>query len=319
MDQIATVVFPVFGLIGLGYGLALSGLLRPGTGEGLADFVFSVAIPLLIFRVVATAEFSGGTPWALWLAYYIAFTAAWVGGGAVVRRLFGSDARAGLVAGISAAYGNALLVGIPLVIAAYGNDGAAAISLLIAVHLPIMMTASAILIERALVADGQSADADFRAIAHSLSRNLIRNPIIIGLFAGVLWRFTGLPITGPGGAVVNRLADVAATLALFSVGMNLKRYGISGQVRPALVVTFIKLVAMPALALLVAGFVIPLSPAWAKAVVITAACPTGVNAYIVANRFQTGEALASSAITLSTGLAVVSVATWLHVVEWVLG
>jgi malonate transporter len=103
---------------------------------------------------------------------------------------------------VSASYGNALLIGVPLIITAYGHEGAAAISLLIAVHLPVMMTASAILIERALVADGRSPDADAAAIARSLARNLVRNPIVIGLLAGILWRLTGWPIAGPAGTVV---------------------------------------------------------------------------------------------------------------------
>ena len=316
MDQIAGIVVPVFGLIGIGYAVAWSGLLRMETGEALADFVFTVAIPVLIFRVVATADFAGGTPWFLWLAYYIGFVLAWIAGTFLVRRLFGRDARAGLVAGVSAAYGNALLVGIPLIITAYGSEGAAAISLLIAVHLPILMTASAILIERALVTDGLSPDADARAIAASLVRNLVKNPIILGLFAGILWRLTGLPIVGPAGTVVTKIADVAATLALFSVGMNLRKYGISGNVRQALTVAAIKLVAMPAVVFLLVLTVIPLPTVWAKAIVIAAACPTGVNAYLVANRFQVGQALASNAITLTTGLAVVTIAVWLNVVEW---
>jgi malonate transporter and related proteins len=316
MDQIAGIVVPVFGLIGIGYAVAWSGLLRMETGEALADFVFTVAIPVLIFRVVATADFAGGTPWFLWLAYYIGFVLAWIAGTFLVRRLFERDARAGLVAGVSAAYGNALLVGIPLIITAYGSEGAAAISLLIAVHLPILMTASAILIERALVTDGLSPDADARAIAASLVRNLVKNPIILGLFAGILWRLTGLPIVGPAGTVVTKIADVAATLALFSVGMNLRKYGISGNVRQALTVAAIKLVAMPAVVFLLVLTVIPLPTVWAKAIVIAAACPTGVNAYLVANRFQVGQALASNAITLTTGLAVVTIAVWLNVVEW---
>ena len=123
MDQITAIVVPVFGLIGLGFAAAWTRLLNQATGEALADFVFTVAIPVLIFRVVATADFSGGAPWLLWLDYYIGFTIAWILGTFVVRRVFGRDARAGLVAGVSAAYPNALLVGIPLVIAAYGSEG----------------------------------------------------------------------------------------------------------------------------------------------------------------------------------------------------
>jgi predicted permease len=316
MDQITTIVVPVFGLIGIGFAAAWSGLLSDETGEALADFVFKIAIPLLIFRVVATADFSGGAPWLLWLDYYIGFVVAWVLGTFVMRRVFRRDARAGLVAGVSSAYPNALLVGIPLVITAYGAQGAAAVSLLIAIHLPIMMTASAILIERALVTDGLSPDADFRGTARSIASALIKNPIVLGLFAGTIVRVTGLPISGPAGDVVTRLGDVASTLALFSVGMNLRRYGISGNLRAALSVALIKLAVMPALVFVVVAYVIPLPPVWAKAIVIAAACPTGVNAYLVATRFNTGQALASSAITLTTAIAVVTVAFWLHVVAW---
>ena len=316
MEQIAGIVVPVFGLIGVGYLMAWTRLLRPETGQALADFVFTVAIPVLIFRVVATADFSGGAPWLLWLAYFSAFTLAWIAGTFAVRRLFRRDARAGLVAGVSSAYGNTLLIGIPLVITAYGNEGAAAISLLIAIHLPVMMTTSAILIERALVTDGLSADANGRAIAANLASGLVKNPIIIGLALGLLWRVTGLPIAGPAGTVLTRIADVASTLALISVGMTLRRYGISRNVPQALAVGAIKLVAMPAVVFLLVAFVIPLPVEWARAIVIAAACPTGVNAYLVANRFGTGEALASNAITLTTGLAVVSVAVWLNVVAW---
>jgi malonate transporter and related proteins len=316
MDQIAAIVVPVFGLIGLGFGAAWSKLLSAATGEALADFVFLIAIPVLIFRVIATADFSGGAPWFLWIAYYIGFALAWALGTLVVRRVFGRDARAGLVAGVSAAFPNNLLLGIPLVIAAYGGEGAAAVSLLIAIHLPIMMTVSAILIERALVADGLSPDADPWITAKGIVRGLIRNPIVLGLFAGLAWRLTGLPLSGPLGVMITNLGNVASTLALFSVGMNLRRYGVSGNVRASLAVGFIKLMVMPAIVFLVVAFLIHLPPVWAKAIVITSACPTGVNAYLVATRFETGQALASNAITLTTAAAVITIAFWLHAVTW---
>jgi len=57
-------------------------------------------------------------------------------------------------------------------------------------------------------------------------------------------------------------------------------------------------------------------PGPAKVAVIASACPTGVTAFLVAGRFRTGEALASNAITLSTIAGVVTVAFWLHVLEW---
>ena len=143
-DWKADVVLPVFGLIGIGYGVAGLRLLSEEGGDALADFVFAVAIPLLIFRTLATADFSGASPWLIWLPFFAVFAVNWVIGDVLIRRHFRRDARAGLVAGISSAYGNTVLVGIPLNLAAYGREGAVPMAFIIAVHMPVMMIASAV-------------------------------------------------------------------------------------------------------------------------------------------------------------------------------
>ena len=316
MNQIATIVLPVFGLIGIGYVASWLKLLPEGSDKALADFCFVIAIPLLIFRIIATADFSGGSPLLLWLAYYVGFAAAWVGGTLVVRRLFGRDARTGVVAGVSAAFPNTLLLALPLVILAYGDQGAAALAVLVTINLPVMMAVSAVLNERALVVDGVATHNDTPAALRAAAMSLVKNPIIIGIAVGIVWRFTGLPLGGPAGIVVDKLSGVAGTVALFTVGMTLRQYGLSGNVRPALIVAGLKLIVMPAIIFAVLATVVHLPPVWARALVITAACPTGVNAWLVAARFRTGEAIASNVITIGTAAAVVTVAFWLHAVEW---
>jgi len=314
MEQVVQIVLPVFGLVALGYGAAASGLLRRETGEALSDFVFVVAIPVLVFRTLAVADFAGATPWGLWLDYFAVFGVMWVLGAVVIRRLFGRDARAGVVAGISTAYGNTVLVGIPLAIAAYGDTGAMVMALIIALHLPVMMTASAILIVGAERRDGVAhAEPGVRALLRGLGVNLVRNPLMIALALGALWHLTGVPLAGLPRVMVDRIADVASTLALFAMGMSLRNYGIRGNVRAGLVLAVLKLLLMPALVFLATRYLVPLPPVWAKVAVVAAASPTGVNAYVVAARFRTGEALASNAITISTAGAVLSMMVWLTV------
>jgi malonate transporter len=63
--------------------------------------------------------------------------------------------------------------------------------------------------------------------------------------------------------------------------------------------------------------VAPMPASWARVAVLASACPTGVNAYLVAARFRTGEALASNAITLSTALSALTVSFWIQVVAWI--
>ncbi|MCA0406138.1 MAG: AEC family transporter, partial [Proteobacteria bacterium] len=51
-------------------------------------------------------------------------------------------------------------------------------------------------------------------------------------------------------------------------------------------------------------YVFRLPPAYAASAVIFAACPTGIQAYLIAERFKAGAVVASGAIGLSTTLAI---------------
>ena len=54
-------------------------------------------------------------------------------------------------------------------------------------------------------------------------------------------------------------------------------------------------------------------PVWAGVAVLFASCPSGINAYLFAERYNEGVALASSAVTLSTILALGTTLLWLYV------
>ncbi len=316
MNQIVAIVLPVFGLIGVGYVVACSQVLFDKTGEALSDFVFVIAIPSLVLRILATADLSGMSAWRLWSPFFAAFALTWAAGAILSRRAFGRDARSGLVAGLAASYGNTTLVGIPLALAAFGAGGSVPMVLIVAVQMPIMMTAIAILMERTERQDGVANDEPgVKAIGRSLSLNLVKNPIVIGLALGALWRLSGLAFAGLPADVIGRLADISSPLALFVLGMTLRRYGFRDNLGAGLALTGIKLFVMPALVLALAR-VVELAPLAAKVAVLAAACPTGVTPFLVASRFRTGEGLASNAMTISTVVAVLSIAFWLRALDW---
>ena len=71
---------------------------------------------------------------------------------------------------------------------------------------------------------------------------------------------------------------------------------------------------MPAL-VFVASRAIGLPPIGVAALTLTAACPTGVNVFLIASRLGTGQALASNTLLISTAAGVVTVTLWLSVVQ----
>jgi malonate transporter len=308
---VETVLF-IFGLVALGWLAGATGYLKAEVGEALSTFAVGVALPLLLFRTMVGADFHGAAPWAFWGVYFAAVIVAWTAGHLVMTRMFGRDGRAGVVGGVSSAFSNLVLLGIPFMLGVMGQDGFETLSLLITIHLPAMLMASIILYE--LFAGPPGGGIDAARIARSFVRNLSRNPLIIGIFCGLLWRLTGLPLPSLMQRFVDALANIAGPLALFAMGVGLKRFGISGNVRPAIALSVLKLVLMPAAALLFA-WLAGLPPLMAQVAVAAAALPSGVNSYLIATQFGTGQALASNQITIATALSAVTLLVWLSIAQ----
>ena len=151
--QTLSIVAPVFLLIGIGYCLARFRILNQDIGDALGQFVFIVALPVLVFRSLISADLSGGLPLSLWASYFLGVAVAWVLGTLVIRKGFRREARAGAIGGISASYANLLLVGMPVVSAVYGQEGLIPVLLIISIHLATMTVVMAIAMERTAAID----------------------------------------------------------------------------------------------------------------------------------------------------------------------
>jgi predicted permease len=272
MQTILNVIVPIFSLIAIGFLMARAKLLPAATGDALARFVFVVAVPLLLFRTLATADFGAANPLLLWLAYFGAVAITWTAATLLVRRFTPSDHRRGVIAGISASFANTVFVAIPALQRAYGDAGLEPLLLIISIHLPVMMIASSLLIERAALLDARAAGTAppsvslVRTLAR-VGKNLATSALVIGILAGAAWRLTGLELE-------SHLDEVTRLLA---------------------------------------GTALALPPLWLKGAVITAASPVGVNAYLLAVHFGSGERLAATTILVSTVLSVITLSLWLIV------
>jgi hypothetical protein len=273
-------------------------------------------MPLLLFQTMVQSDFHGVTPWSLWAAYFAAAAITWTAGHLVMTRIFGRDARAGIVGGVSSAYSHVVLLGAPFILGIFGASGFEVLSLLVSVHLPIMMMASIVLFEMFGRAGGEAVHP--LRIIKSFLKRLFINPLIIGILAGLAWRISGVPMPDLVERLVDTLADTAGPVALFAMGLSLRRFGISGNIRPALALSVLKLFLMPAL-VLVFVWLLGLPPLTAKVAVVVAALPSGINSYLIAVQFNTGQALASNQMTLATASAVLTTSFWLTVAVHVFG
>lgn len=311
METIATVVLPVFGIVFLGYGARRTGYLGDKVDDGLTVYIFNVAIPFLIFRTLVEAETPAVSPWAYWAAYFGGVAVVWGLAMLFVRRIEGGTPLQAVAAGIAAGFSNTVMLGIPLIYTAFGEAGAVPLFLLISVHLPVLFLVGTILAETSL----SEERTNVRAVVTATFSSLARNPIVIAILAGGLYRLSGLPIPEILRSLVATMAASAVPCALFAMGMSLNRYGLLGEARATAVLVTLKLVVHPAVVFVLAYYVFSLPAVWAATAVVFAATPTGVNAYAFATRYGKGAPLASSTIALSTALAVITVSIWLGIVR----
>ncbi|MGV1952090.1 AEC family transporter [Agrobacterium vitis] len=314
MTEITLNVLPIFLLIFSGWALVRCRFLNVDIGDALSEFVFKVAVPVLLLHTITQADFQGASPFRLWIAYFAGVGVTWTIGHLVATRVFGRDQRIGVLAGVSSAFANNVFIGLPLVSRMLGNDGIVALSILLAVHLPLMMVIGTVLMEHAERRESGVQLRGMLAVLRQVGRNLVTNPLVIGLAIGLAVHVIGLPIPATIETVLSQISAMAGPAALISLGMALTKYRVTGNVGIASVTSALKLVLMPA-SVWMACHLLHLPHEWTMALVLTSSVPTGVNAWLIANRFGVGHALAASTITITTALGVFSVTFW----AWLLG
>ena len=292
LAQSAAIVGPLFALIAIGFGASRLKLVGESSASGLSDFVFVIAIPALLFRTLATSPLPSAPPYGYWLTYFLALATVWFLA-AQGARLAGRDGREGAIIGFSAAQANTVMVGIPLILGVFGERGTLPILLLLLVHLPVTMSAATLLIAR-----GENGGAG------RLIRSLASHPILLAIFAGALWRLAGFSLPEIPAKVLRFLGDTAAPCALVAMGMSLTRVRLAGNRGLLAMLVVLKLAVQPILVFLLGSYVFGLDPVFLGAAILFAACPTGINAFLLAERYRTAESIASGAIAVSTLLAV---------------
>jgi hypothetical protein len=148
--------------------------------------------------------------------------------------------------------------------------------------------------------------------AAAIGMELVKNPIIMGLLAGLLMNLGGVALPGPLDRVAEMLGATAVPCALFTLGASLAGYSLRGAMAPALALVPLKVVVHPLLVWTLAVPVFGLDGIWVPVAVGMAAMPTGINAYLFGARYGVAPEEAARTILLSTILSVGTISFMLY-------
>lgn len=308
MLEVIEISAPVFGLSAIGYFATRGGWFSEQAADGLGRFVFNWATPFLLIRVFSSQELPQQFPWALLLSFYIPVAFVYLLGFAIAGGIFGRDAMARVIFGLSSSYGNTVLLGLPLILLAYDGTVAVQFLILISVHSLLLLTVSAILLE--YLRQTQSTHAGFY---WNLAKGLFSHPVLLGVMLGLALNFLGLDLPGPLDQIARYMQQAVPACALFALGASLARYRIAGRLAETWVVTGLKNLLLPLAVWLCADLVFGLDAPALIAAVVMAALPCGVHIFLFAERYGAAQRLATTSVFLST---VVSVGTLTAILAW---
>lgn len=306
MGVILDIVAPVFIIVGLGWVSAARGFITEAGFRGLNDFTFCIAAPALLF-VGGTSGHAGGGPAAVafFAAALLIYAAAlWIG----MARMRMPLGEAGLF-GLNCTFGNTVMMGIPLIAATFGQAGLPILITIIALHSMVLLTLATVVAEI-----GLHRHASLRRIVLATLAGVVRNPVVATVFVALGWSTLGLPVPDVARRTMEMLGAATPPVALFCLGGSLAGFRAGQSWGEVAWATVLKLVMLP---LLVWGFcaLMGLSALETGVAVMTAAMPTGANAFLLARRYATGADRSGATVLVATAISVFTLAAvlaWLR-------
>lgn len=301
MLQATESLLPIILLVILGSTLSAKSFLTREVRIGMDKFTYWIALPSLFIHSLAGTDFSelaaGGLVLILGASAVttclLALGVAW--SMKLPKEVFGVFVQATL-------RGNLAFVGLPLIIFALNGDMTSELIsealLALAALIPLYNIVSIFLLL------GARQKITLAMLPHMLAQ-LAKNPLIISAAGGGLmgWFDMTLPV------IVDRplelLGQTALALALVSLGGALVQLEIRGNIRLAVVASVLKVAVVPVVTFGL-GMAINLPENQMFIAMIFSACPTAAASYIMTTQLGGDNALAATAIIVSTLLSMVA-------------
>jgi malonate transporter and related proteins len=295
-------VVPLFAVIFLGFFAGRANFLGEAGVRGLGAFVFNFAIPPHVFRLMAETELDRITEWSFLGGYFLAQAVVFLTGAAIGRAVFGMRTAEMTIQAFGSAFSNGVMLALPLLLWLYGDAGGVPALLIITLDV-IVFSSVTVLLE---LGRHRDSGAGWRVAAQA-ARSVLVNPIIMATVLGILYSLSGLALPVVVEQTLSFIGGAAAPSALFALGASLSLRRIGGSLGPAATMVATKLFFHPTLAFVAFAYLLELDPLWINAGVIFAACPVGLNVYVFAQHYDVAIETASSAILISTGLAMLTI------------
>lgn len=289
---------PVFLVMLLGWWLKKMKFITEDFVAVADKLVFKVALPVLVFQDIATADLSQDFNWKFVLFCFfgtcIFFGVTWLFAEIFIKdkSIIGSFVQGSF-------RGSAAILGIAFAQNIYGSSGL--VPMMIVASIPLFNIFSVIVLMRS----ANAGEKDKKAVLKKMVKGIVTNPIIIGIVLGI--PFALLHITFPPlvEKTIHSVASLSTPLALIAIGGGFSTGAALQKWKPTVIASMIKLLIIPGIFLPIAVTMGFRNEEMVALLILTGA-PTTVSSYIMAKNMGNDSVLASGIVVMTTLLSSVT-------------
>lgn len=298
---------PIFLTMVTGWVMKKIKLLDEHSTSVINKIVFRVFLPALIFMDLAEQDFVG-----LWDSKFVLFcilaTLASILISATISLLIKEKADRGEF--IQASFRSAAAtLGIAFMTNIY--DSVAMVALMIIGCVPIYNTVAVIILS---LTASDSHNTDKKALAKKTLYNLVTNPIILSIIAGLIWSVLKLPLPAIFVKFMTYLGNVASPLALVGLGASFELSGLRKKLLPIIAVNFNKLILFCLLFLPLAVYMGFRDEKLVSALIMVGSATTS-SSFIMAKNMGHDGTISSSAVMTTTLFSAFTLTLWLFILR----
>lgn len=293
-------MFPVFGIIALGYALRKAGLVKASWVHTLNNFVYYVSLPAIIlvsFWQIDLTDFvfvkTLGINFLVMLVLAIALLVL------LYFLKISKEQKAAIF--LTSISGNTIYMGLPIVSSVVGITFYSSIVAIGIVQLSIGFLFSIILLEFWV-----SRTKSVKKYVLDVVKNPIIASTIVGIFLSILFREH---IDSSLKKMLEMLGTTSSPLALFSLGSFLGGKFVKDHLPLAIVPTAIKLLLLP-LITFVGFYLFKLKGPEVNISVLLSAMPVAVNTFVLSEKFKLDKSYVANVILISTVVSIMTL--WVY-------
>jgi predicted permease len=302
------VTLPIFIVMVIGWVLRQIGMLDDHFVKVANKFNFNVTLPFMLFRDISEVNIREAFDLKFVLfcaiASSICFWAIWG-----LTRLFVKD-KSIRGAFVQASFrSSAAVMGLAFISNIYGASAMGPLMIIGAV--PLYNIYSVIVLTFEAQVDEKKRDT---GKIKEACVNIIKNPIIIGIFLGLISSFIGIEYPEIINKSINSVAQLATPLALIVIGAGFEGRKALAKIKPTIWASAIKLVLQALIFLPVAAWM-GFAGEKMVAILIMLAAPATPTCYIMAKNMNNDGVLTASVVVATTLLAAFTLTFWIFLLR----